>query len=71
MIFTDLTEAEQSLWDAFPRGAWVDLGRVDAPAEGLGQAMGRDRSRVIRAEVIGALLLGAVEIICRGLAPAR
>ena len=61
MIFTDLTEAEQLLWDAFPRGAWVDLGRVTAPAEDLGQAIGLDRSRVVRAEVIGALLLGAVE----------
>jgi hypothetical protein len=61
VIFTDLTEAEQLLWDAFPRGAWVDLGRVAAPAEDLGQAIGLDRSRVVRAEVIGALLLGAVE----------
>jgi len=23
--FLDLTEPEQLLWDAFPRGAWVDL----------------------------------------------
>lgn len=61
MTFTDLTKAEQLLWEAFPRGAWVDLGRVDAPAEGLGQAIRPDLSRVVRAEVIGALLLGAVE----------
>jgi len=45
----ELTEAEQALWDAFGRGAWVDLGG-DGPGE----------PRVIRAEVISALLLGAV-----------
>ena len=45
----ELTEAEQLLWKAFPRGAWVDLGRSpDA------------KPSVIRAEVMSALLLGAV-----------
>jgi hypothetical protein len=45
----DLTEAEQLLWKAFPRGARVDLGgsRAGTPP-------------VIRAEVIAALLLGAI-----------
>jgi hypothetical protein len=44
-----LTEAEELLWQAFARGAPVDLGRA------------ADGSRpVIRAEVITALLLGAV-----------
>ncbi len=50
MIPAELTEPEQLLCEAFPRGAWVDLGgaRPDgAPA-------------VVRAEVIAALLLGAV-----------
>jgi len=46
----ELTEAEQLLWAAFPRGAWVDLGR-----SGAGPAP------VIRAEVITALLLGGVK----------
>jgi hypothetical protein len=45
---TELTEPEQALWQAFPRGAWVDL------RDG-------DRDRVIRAEVITALLLGAAD----------
>jgi hypothetical protein len=45
----ELTEAEQLLWKAFPRGARVDLG---------GSRSGRPP--VIRAEVISALLLGAV-----------
>ena len=44
----ELTEAEQLLWKAFPRGAWVDL------------ADSRARRSVIRAEVMSALLLGAV-----------
>jgi len=61
VTFTDLTEAEQLLWEAFPRGTWVDLGTVGVPAEGLGDAIGPDSSRIIRAEVIGALLLGAVK----------
>jgi hypothetical protein len=61
VTFTELTEVEQLVWDAFPRGAWVDLGRVDVPAEGLGDAIGSDPARIIRAEVIGALLLGAVK----------
>jgi len=43
---TELTEPEQALWQAFARGAWVDL-----------RDGGQDR--VIRAEVITALLLGA------------
>jgi hypothetical protein len=45
---TELTEPEQALWQAFPRGAWVDL------RDG-------DRDRAIRAEVIRALLLGAAD----------
>lgn len=60
VTFTELTGAEQLLWEAFPRGAWVDLGMVDVPAGGLRDAIGLDPSRIIRAEVIGALLLGAV-----------
>jgi hypothetical protein len=46
----ELTEAEQLLWKAFPRGAWVDLGGSRA-----------GKPPVIRAEVISALLLGAVQ----------
>ena len=45
----ELTEAEQLVWKAFPRGAWVDLG---------GSPNGQ--SSVIRAQVMSALLLGAV-----------
>jgi hypothetical protein len=49
VIPAELTEAEQLLCEAFPRGAWVDLG---------GSADGTPP--VVRAEVIAALLLGAV-----------
>ena len=49
MIPAALTEAEQLLWQAFPRGTPVDLGES---ADGT--------RPVIRAEVIAALLLGAV-----------
>jgi len=45
----ELTEPEQLLCKAFPRGAWVDLG---GSPDGL--------PPVVRAEVIAALLLGAV-----------
>jgi len=49
VIPAELTEAEQLLCKAFPRGAWVDLG---------GSPDGTPP--VVRAEVIAALLLGAV-----------
>ncbi len=49
MIPAELTEPEQLLCKAFPRGAWVDLG---------GSPDGTPP--VVRAEVITALLLGAV-----------
>lgn len=42
-----LSKAERTLWNAFPRGEPVDLSGVP------------DRKRIIRAEVITALLLGA------------
>jgi hypothetical protein len=49
----ELTEAEQSLWNAFGRGAWVDLGGAGTGGAGPG-------GTEIRGEVIAALLLGAV-----------
>jgi hypothetical protein len=50
----DLTDAEQRLWQAYPTGAPVDLG--------AGRPDGTDDpARIVRAEVISALLLGACE----------
>lgn len=48
----DLTETERLLWDAYPTGAVVDLG--DDRPDGTD-----DPARLVRAEVVAALLLGA------------
>ncbi|HEU5157523.1 MAG TPA: hypothetical protein VFU43_11045 [Streptosporangiaceae bacterium] len=55
----DLSEAERSLWQAFPRGAWVDLRTGDPGADDLAKADAWGEERSVRAEVIAALLLGA------------
>jgi hypothetical protein len=50
----DLTDTERRLWDAYPTGETVDLGE--------GRPDGTDDpGRLVRAEVISALLLGARE----------
>ena len=55
-----LNEAEQRLWSAFPSGAWVDL-RTGVPEEDDPARAGEwGDGRVVRGEVIAALLLGAV-----------
>jgi hypothetical protein len=59
---SDLSQAELSLWQAFPAGAWVDLhgdGGQHRP-DPLDAACWPE-DLVIRAEVISALLLGAAE----------
>lgn len=51
--------AERSLWEVFPRGEWLDL-RPDYPDGQIGDTgIQSDIERVIRAETIAALLLGA------------
>ncbi|GLX03933.1 hypothetical protein [Microbispora sp. NBRC 16548] len=59
--FRRLTPAERRLWDAYPTGGWVDLrhGReTDASSGGARGSKGLwGRSRVVRAEVISALVL--------------
>lgn len=52
LAWPDLTEHERELWAAYPTGAWVELG------EGLPRH-DRRAERVVRAEVLAALLLGA------------
>ncbi|HZB31298.1 MAG TPA: hypothetical protein VE465_14130 [Streptosporangiaceae bacterium] len=58
---TELSPAERALWDAFPRGDSVDLSSgnrgEDEPA--MSERWGADR--VVRAEVIVALLLGSCD----------
>ena len=58
MGFPDLGDAEQLLWKAFPAGEWVDL-RAGDSRDDLSAAGGWGAGRIIRAEVIAALLLGA------------
>ena len=61
MAPTDLTEPERLLWQAFARGAWVDLRSGDPAGDDPAGASRWGPERVIRAEVIRALLLGAAE----------
>jgi hypothetical protein len=58
MDFSDLTDVERLLWDAFPRSEWVDLRDPDATVADIANS---GSGRVIRASVIRALLLGAAE----------
>ena len=62
----DLEEPERLLWQAYARGAWVDL--RPGGADVLGGA-GWGPERVVRAEVIRELLLGAGPV-APGAAPA-
>jgi len=59
VLFPDLSEPERQLWSAFPRGAWVDLRTGDPVADDVKKAVSWGPQRIIRAEVIRALLLGA------------
>jgi len=59
MVPTDLTKAERSVWAAFPAGTWVDL-RAGDQRDDLDRGDRWGPERVVRAEVIMALLLGAV-----------
>jgi hypothetical protein len=58
----ELSDAERRVWDAFPAGTLVEFGtgngEDDDPARGDG--WGPDRQ--VRAEVLAALLRGAVEV---------
>lgn len=62
MDLTDLSAAERLVWQAFTRGTWVDLREGDPVADGLEAAPQWGPGRVIRAEVISALLLGARDL---------
>jgi len=54
-----LSEPEQALWSGFPRGAGVDLRTGNPDADDSAGGRHWDEARVIRAEVIAALMLGA------------
>lgn len=57
----DLTPSERRLWDAFPKGESVDLSSGDPAYDDIAQADRWGRERTVRAEVLVALLVGAVE----------
>jgi hypothetical protein len=69
VTFPGLNETERQLWQAFPHGTWVDLRTGDAAADDLASAARWGPDRIVRAEVITALLLGAGEVEA-GYAPA-
>jgi len=48
------------LWEAFARGTFVDLRSGDPGTDDPARAHGWGESRRVRAEVVAALLLGAV-----------
>ncbi|MEV0586460.1 hypothetical protein [Nonomuraea sp. NPDC050310] len=56
-----LTAAERRIWDAFPAGEWVDLRTGDPELDDPAKSAEWPREREVRAEILRALLLGAVE----------
>ncbi|MFV2172682.1 hypothetical protein ACFHW2_19520 [Actinomadura sp. LOL_016] len=60
MNIEDLSPSERRLWEAFPKGELVDLSSGDPALDDPGQAARWGHDRLIRAEVLVALLAGAV-----------
>jgi hypothetical protein len=61
MTLPDLSKPERALWEAFPRGAWVDVRSGDPEQDDPGSAGSWGALRTVRGEVVTALLLGACE----------
>ncbi|MBT2206648.1 MULTISPECIES: hypothetical protein [Actinomadura] len=61
MNIEDLTPSERRLWEAFPRGESVDLGTGDPALDDPGGTAYWGQDRSVRAEVLVALLVGAVD----------
>jgi hypothetical protein len=59
MNLDDLSMPERALWAQFPSGGWVDLSSGDPAEDDLGNAGSWGDGRMVRAEVVTALLLGA------------
>ena len=62
MARSDLKDPEQLIGAAFPRGSWLDLRTGDPEGDGLARALHWPPARVIRAETVRSLLLGAGEL---------
>jgi hypothetical protein len=58
---SDLSACEQRLWEAFPRGALVDLRVGDGSVDDLASAARWGAGRTVRGRVIAELLLGACD----------
>lgn len=61
MNIEDLTFQERRLWEAFPSGESVDLSTGDPALDDPGNTGRWGPDRVVRAEILVALLVGAVE----------
>src|SRR5215468_1960309 len=59
VMVPELTTPERRVWAAFPGGAWTDLQSGDSSADRVQDALSWGDRRVVRAEVLAALLLGA------------
>jgi hypothetical protein len=57
-----LSRAERMLWVAFPRGEWADLRSGDVDMDDPANTDGWEPERMVRAEVIAGLLLGAGDL---------
>ena len=62
MDFDDLSKPERALWAAFASGSWVDLRSGDPDEDDPANADGWGKGRMVRAEVVTALLLGARDL---------
>jgi hypothetical protein len=59
MNVRDLSKPERALWAAFPAGRWVDLRSGDPDEDDPANSEHWGKGRIVRAEVVTALLLGA------------
>jgi len=62
VVAGDLSDAERRVWDAFPTGSLVEFGTGKAEDDNPGAGEGWGLDRQVRAEVLAALLCGAVEV---------
>ena len=62
VVAGDLSDAERRVWDAFPAGRLVDFGTGNAEDDDPAGGEGWGLDRQVRAEVLAALLCGALEV---------